>query len=184
MMRVLGVDPGSTVTGWGIVDSQRGGLHHVVHGCIRTQPKTSLPQRLGEIFAALRGVILEYQPQAAAVEDVFVSVNVQSALKLGHARGVAIAAASHQGLSIHEYSALQVKKSVVGYGRAEKQQMQEMIRVLLCMPKKAPQDAADALAVAICHINHLPHHMLRRPGLSQEPFPASEGGVLQSVALP
>lgn len=167
MLRVLGIDPGSTVTGWGIVETKGTTLHHITHGCIRTQAQESLPQRLGKIFTELTRIIKEHQPHVAAVEEIFISINVQSALKLGHARGVAIAAANNQGLPIHEYSALQVKKSVVGYGHAEKQQMQEMTRILLCMAKKAPQDAADALGVAICHINHMPTQKLRQSARSQ-----------------
>lgn len=163
-MRVIGIDPGTTTTGWGVVESNGNTLRHVANGCIRTQPGESLPDRLGMIFSELTRIIDEHKPQQAVVEEIFVSRNVQSALKLGHARGVAIAAANHQGLPIHEYTALQVKKSVVGYGRAEKQQMQEMVRILLCMTKSAPQDAADALGVAICHLNHLPSRLLR-PGV-------------------
>lgn len=160
-MRVIGIDPGTTTTGWGVVESNGNTLRHVASGCIRTQPGESLPSRLGKIFSELTRIMDEHKPQQAIVEEIFVSHNVQSALKLGHARGVAIAAANNQGLPIHEYTALQVKKSVVGYGRAEKGQMQEMVRILLCMAKNAPQDAADALGVAICHLNHLPSHLLR-----------------------
>ncbi len=157
----MGIDPGTTTTGWGIVESNGTTLRHVASGCIRTQTGESLPSRLGKIFAELTRIIIEYQPQEAIVEEIFVSHNVQSALKLGHARGVAIAAAHQRGLPIHEYTALQVKKAVVGYGHAEKGQMQEMVRILLCMAKSAPQDAADALGVAICHLNHLPAQRLR-----------------------
>lgn len=160
-MRVIGIDPGTTSTGWGIVESNGRTLRHIANGCIRTQPGETLPGRLGKIFSELLRIVAEYQPQQAAVEEIFVSQNVQSALKLGHARGVAIAAVNHQGLPIHEYTALQVKKSVVGYGRAEKKQMQEMVRILLCMDKNAPQDAADALGVAVCHLNHLPARLLQ-----------------------
>ncbi|MBF0096536.1 MAG: crossover junction endodeoxyribonuclease RuvC [Magnetococcales bacterium] len=155
-MRVIGIDPGTTTTGWGIVESEGNRLRHIADGCIRTQTGESLPNRLGKIFRELTRVMTAYQPHQAVVEEIFVSQNVQSALKLGHARGVAIAAANQHGLPIHEYTALQIKKSVVGYGRAEKQQMQEMVRILLGMAKPAAQDAADALGVAICHINHLP----------------------------
>lgn len=168
MMRILGIDPGCTVTGWGIVESKGTTLRHVANGCIRTQAQAPFPQRLGTIFADLTRIVAEHHPQAVAVEKVFVSVNVQSALKLGHARGVAIVAASSQGVPVYEYTALQVKKSVVGYGRAEKQQMQEMIRILLGMGKKVPQDAADALGVAVCHINHQPLRLLQKSALVQE----------------
>ena len=165
-MRVIGIDPGTQTTGWGVVETDGNTLRHVAHGCVRTQTGEPLPDRLGKIFTELTRVITEFQPQQAVVEEIFVSQNVQSALKLGHARGVAIVAANHLGLPIHEYTALQVKKAVVGYGRAEKSQMQEMVRILLNMPRSAPTDAADALGVAICHLNHLPRHALRSVSLS------------------
>jgi crossover junction endodeoxyribonuclease RuvC len=155
-MRVLGIDPGTVVTGWGIVEFRDRKFYHIANGCVRTQAKTPLPERLGNIFKSLSNIIAEYQPTIASVEEVFVSRNVQSALKLGHARGVAIAAISQGGLPVHEYTALQVKKSVVGYGRAEKFQVQEMVKILLSLPKTAPEDASDALAVAMCHINNIP----------------------------
>ncbi|MBF0160871.1 MAG: crossover junction endodeoxyribonuclease RuvC [Magnetococcales bacterium] len=168
-MRVIGIDPGTTSTGWGVVESNGSTLQHVASGCVRTQVGEPLPARLGKIFAELTRIVIQYQPQEAVVEEIFVSQNVQSALKLGHARGVAIAAANHRGLPVHEYTALQVKKAVVGHGHAEKRQMQEMVRILLCMGKSAPQDAADALGVAICHLNHLPARLLR-------PVPVVAGG--------
>ncbi|MEO5363520.1 MAG: crossover junction endodeoxyribonuclease RuvC [Magnetococcus sp. DMHC-8] len=171
-MRTMGIDPGTTTTGWGIVESNGTTLRHVANGCIRTRTGESMPARLGNIFAELTRIILAHQPQQVAVEDIFVSHNVASALKLGQARGVAIAAAHQQGLPIHEYTALQVKKTVVGYGHADKQQMQEMVRILLCMTKGAPQDAADALGVAICHLHHLPAHLLRTMGRSHTGVPA------------
>jgi crossover junction endodeoxyribonuclease RuvC len=155
-MRVLGIDPGTVITGWGIVEFRDRKFYHIANGSVRTNSKTALPERLGTIFASLAEVILEHQPTIAAVEEVFVSRNVQSALKLGHARGVAIAAISQAKIPVHEYTALQVKKSVVGYGRAEKNQVQEMVKMLLSLPKTAQEDASDALAVAMCHINHAP----------------------------
>lgn len=160
-MRILGVDPGTSVTGWGVVESYGSTMRHIANGCIRTQAKDPLPIRLEKIFRELSKVIILHQPQQASVEAIFVAKNAQSALKLGHARGAAITAISNQGVLVNEYSALQVKKSVVGYGRAEKHQMQEMIRILLCMKKTVPQDAADALASAVCHINNLPQQVLR-----------------------
>ncbi len=155
-MRVLGIDPGSVTTGWGVVEFQDRKFTHIANGSVKTKSKTPLPERLGTIFQDLSRVIEEHHPTIAAIEEVFVSKNIQSALKLGHARGVAIAAANHAKLPVHEYSALQVKKSVVGYGRAEKNQVQEMVKILLSLPKPAQEDASDALAVAMCHINHAP----------------------------
>ena len=155
-MRVLGIDPGTVITGWGIVEFRDRKFHHIANGTVRTKAKTPLPDRLGTIFKTLAGIISEYQPTMASVEEVFVSRNVQSALKLGHARGVAIAAISQAQLPVYEYTALQVKKSVVGYGRAEKNQVQEMVKILLSLSEVAPEDASDALACAMCHINHTP----------------------------
>ncbi|MBF0446770.1 MAG: crossover junction endodeoxyribonuclease RuvC [Magnetococcales bacterium] len=159
-MRVIGIDPGTVVTGWGIVEFRDRQFVHIANGCVRTKAQTSLPDRLGTIFKTLSQVILDYQPTTASVEEVFVSRNVQSALKLGHARGVAIAALSQAGIPVHEYSALQVKKSIVGYGRAEKNQVQAMVKMLLSLSKTAPEDASDALAAALCHINHAPRLQL------------------------
>lgn len=155
-MRVLGIDPGISVTGWGVVESLGNKYRAVAHGCIRTDAGASLPVRLGEIFTGVNLVIVKYQPQLAAVEEIFVAQNPTSALKLGHARGAAIAAINLGGLHIFEYTALQVKKAVVGYGRAEKHQVQEMVKMLLAMSKPAPTDAADALAAAVCHLNQAP----------------------------
>ncbi|MBF0108452.1 MAG: crossover junction endodeoxyribonuclease RuvC [Magnetococcales bacterium] len=161
-MRVLGIDPGLSATGWGVVASNGNSFRAVAHGAIRSRTDRSLPERLDEIFTGLSLVIAQHRPQLAVVEEIFVARNPASALKLGHARGVAIAAACHGGLSVFEYSALQVKKAVVGYGRAEKHQVQEMVRMLLAMPKQAPMDAADALAAAVCHLNQAP--LLRLTG--------------------
>lgn len=157
-VRVLGIDPGSAVTGWGIVEQREGALKHVADGCIRTQANAPLPQRLATIYNALDHIIQEFRPTMVAVEEVFVSHNVQSALKLGHARGAAIVAAAQHGLMVHEYTAVAVKKSVVGYGRAEKGQVQEMMRMLLALKAVPAQDAADALAVAVCHLHQSQWH--------------------------
>lgn len=154
---VLGVDPGSTVTGWGVVADGGGKLTCLANGGIRTTPDQPLPQRLLLIFQGLITVIEQYRPDEAAVEEVFVSHNLQSALKLGHARGAALTAIGHCRLPVHEYSALQIKKGVVGFGRAEKEQVQEMVRILLNLPKIAPKDASDAMAVAIFHHYHRPN---------------------------
>ncbi len=152
-MRVLGIDPGSRITGYGIVEQQGNRLVHVDNGAIFTDSATDFAGRLKQIFEGLSAVIAEYRPDQVAVENIFFSTNVQSALKLGQARGAAIVAAVHAGLPVAEYSALQVKQAVVGQGRAEKGQVQKMLKALLGLPEIAQADASDALAVAVCHIN-------------------------------
>ncbi|MBF0310572.1 MAG: crossover junction endodeoxyribonuclease RuvC [Magnetococcales bacterium] len=153
-MRVLGIDPGSNCTGWGVLED---GVKpaHVAHGCLRPPEDLPVAQRLLFLFRGLEGVIGQYAPQAAAVESVFVSHNAQSALKLGQARGALLAGLAASGLDVGEYTPLEVKKAVVGYGQAEKGQVQEMMKMLLSLPKAAPADASDALAVAWCHLHHL-----------------------------
>src|SRR5512140_2669306 len=153
-MRVLGIDCGSERTGYGVVDSDGQSYTLVDYGVIRCSTDLPLPERLLVIADDLREIIEEHQPDSVSIEDVFYSVNAKSALKLGHVRGVAMLEAARAGLQVSEYSPLQVKSSVVGYGRAEKTQVQQMVKAILRM-KDPPEseDAADALAVAICHIN-------------------------------
>jgi crossover junction endodeoxyribonuclease RuvC len=152
-MRVLGIDPGSRITGYGIVDQNGNKLVHVDNGAIFTDKSPDFAGRLKKIFDGLSEVIEQYRPDEVAIENIFFSTNVQSALKLGQARGAAIVAAVHAGLPVAEYSALQVKQAVVGQGRAEKGQVQKMLKALLGLPETAQADASDALAVAVCHIN-------------------------------
>jgi crossover junction endodeoxyribonuclease RuvC len=153
-MRVLGIDCGSRVTGYGVIDSDGGECHLVRCGAIRCQPSDPLPARLRSIHNGIAEIIRELQPEAAAFENLFYATNVQSALKLGHVRGVSIFAAAEANLPIFEYSPLEVKSAVTGYGRAEKIQVQQMIRALLKLSASPePYDAADALAVAICHVH-------------------------------
>lgn len=152
-MRVLGIDPGSRITGYGIVDQTGNRLVHVDNGAIFTDSADGFPGRLKRIFDGLSEIILQYHPDEVAVENIFFSTNVQSALKLGQARGAAIVAAVNANLPVSEYSALQVKQAVVGQGRAEKGQVQKMLQALLGLPEVAQADASDALAVAVCHIN-------------------------------
>ncbi len=151
-MRILGIDCGSERTGYGVIDSD-GSMHRMVAaGVIRTNTKWAFEQRLLEIARGLRKLIGEHAPESAAVEGVFYSANVKTALKLAHVRGVALLAVAEAGICLAEYSALEVKMSVVGYGRAEKSQVQMMIRSILRLPEPiASEDACDALAVAICH---------------------------------
>ncbi|HDR46132.1 MAG TPA: crossover junction endodeoxyribonuclease RuvC [Geoalkalibacter subterraneus] len=150
-MRILGIDPGSRATGWGLIEKQGNRLLHIDNGVITTRAAEPLGDRLGTIYQHLSGVITRYAPTAVAVEEIFMAKNARSALKLGHARGVALLAGFNHDLPIAEYSALQVKSAVVGYGRADKKQIQEMVRILLKLPEIAQEDASDALAVAICH---------------------------------
>lgn len=155
MERVIGIDPGSRVTGYGVIDAGPGGLHFVACGTIRTSVKAPLPHRLNEIFEGINEVIQLHGPVVAAVEEVFVANNPRSALKLGHARGAAVVAAMQNGLTVHDYSPRMVKQAVVGYGQATKSQVQHMVRVLLTLSAAPSADAADALAVAICYANQL-----------------------------
>ncbi|MCF6290542.1 MAG: crossover junction endodeoxyribonuclease RuvC [Desulfobacterales bacterium] len=151
--RILGVDPGSRVTGYGVIAKQGQQLRLIACGVIKGHARDSLPERLRLIHDGLCEVIREHGPEAAAVEDLFVAINPCSALKLGHARGVAVLAAVQQGLEVHDYTPRMVKQAVVGYGQADKLQVQQMVRVLLRLTSLPGQDAADALAVAICHAN-------------------------------
>ena len=155
-MRVLGIDCGTERTGWGVIESD-GRRHSVLgHGVICTSPRDRLEIRLASIALALRGVIAEHAPEAAAVEEVFYSQNVKTALKLAHVRGVAMLAIAEAGVLLGEYSPLEVKISVVGYGRAEKRQVQLMVRSLTGLGEAIEsEDAADAIAVAICHATHV-----------------------------
>jgi crossover junction endodeoxyribonuclease RuvC len=149
-MRILGIDPGLRITGYGVLDKIGQKLGYVASGCIRT-PDGELPERLKVILSSLSEVISQYQPQYVAVEKVFVNVNPQSTLMLGQARGSAICAAVLADLPVAEYTALQVKQAVVGNGHAKKEQVQEMVQRLLKLSGNPSPDAADALACAICH---------------------------------
>ena len=153
-MRLLGLDPGLRTTGWGIIDVDGNRLSHVADGAVRPAPGASLADRLAELYAGLELVIAAHRPDEAAVEETFVNRNPASTLKLGQARGVVLLAPARAGLAVAEYPANLVKKSLVGAGHAAKQQVAMMVRTLL--PNAAPEtaDAADALAVAICHAHH------------------------------
>jgi len=152
---VLGIDCGSERTGYGVIESDGSAHRMLAAGVIRTSPKQPFADRLLEIAKALRVIIRVHLPESAAVEEVFYSANVKTALKLAHVRGVALMAAAEAGLELAEYSPLEVKTSVVGYGRAEKYQVQVMARSLLGASEvMKSEDACDALAVAICHVTH------------------------------
>ncbi len=151
-LRVLGVDPGSRITGFGIVEFRQRSLHYVYGGTIKLA-QYPFAVRLHHIYKGLAAVIEEHQPQVMAVEKVFVAHNAESALRLGHARGAAMVAATNAAVEVVEYTALQVKQAVVGNGKADKTQVQHMVRVLLGLRQKPTADTADALACGICHLH-------------------------------
>ena len=152
--RVLGIDPGSHVTGYGVVEKVRNDLRWVAHGEIRPEKGGLFSSCLQTIYEGLREAIRQAAPDALAIEDIFYGKNVRSLIKQGHVRGAAILAGNNMASPVFEYSPLEIKKAVVGYGRAEKGQVQQMVRAILNLPELPPPDAADALAVAICHIHH------------------------------
>lgn len=152
MTLILGIDPGSRITGYGVIDSDGYNADYVTSGCIKTGEK-SLPQRLSIIYAGVQELLLEFSPEEVAIESVFMHRNADSALKLGQARGAAICAVVNQSLEIAEYSPTEIKQSVVGKGNAHKEQVQHMVQVLLKLNSSPQSDAADALAVAVCHAN-------------------------------
>lgn len=175
--RILGIDPGLRMTGFGVIDMQGQKLSYVASGCIKSDGNQHLPQRLGTLFEGISEVINRYQPDIAAVEQVFSNVNPQSTLLLGQARGAAITALVARQLSVSEYTALQVKQSVVGHGKAAKQQVAHMVMRLLTLPGEPGSDAADALACAICHA-----HASQGLGQLAAPGRRQRGGRLLALA--
>lgn len=163
-MRVLGIDPGTAITGYGVVEEVQGELEPLAFGVIKTPADQPLPRRLQLIYRAISDLAEEWKPTAAAVEELFFSRNVRTAMSVGQARGVALLALADAGLDVAEYTPLAIKQAVTGYGNADKAQIQEMVRLLLRLEKvPRPDDAADALAVAICHL-----HSARLAALSWE----------------
>ena len=154
-MRILGIDPGSETTGWGVVEGEARRYRLVEYGTVKASPKERFPARLLKIYEGMEAIIAKHRPDACSVEEAFYATNVKVALKLGQVRGVLLLAAERAGLEINEYSPRLVKQTVVGYGNAEKHQVQEMVRVLLSLKSvPEPHDAADALAIGICHFHH------------------------------
>jgi len=153
--RILGIDPGSRITGWGVVDARGPVVRYVASGCLRTQG-AEMADRLREIFTGISGIVAQYRPAELAIERVFVHRNADSALKLGQARAAAICASFGIELSVHEYAARAVKLAVVGQGGAEKPQVAHMVRALLQLGSPLAADEADALAVALCHAHSRP----------------------------
>jgi crossover junction endodeoxyribonuclease RuvC len=152
-MRTIGIDPGSLITGYGIIEPVDGRPCHVASGRVIAPAGMAFNGRLKAIYSHLTEVIARHTPQVMAIEDLFFARNVKTALKLGHVRGVAMLAGLNAGLPIAEYSPLVVKQALVGYGRAQKEQVQEMVRLLLGLEAVPDSDTADALAVAICHLH-------------------------------
>ncbi|MGZ5000740.1 MAG: crossover junction endodeoxyribonuclease RuvC [Methylomonas sp.] len=153
MTRILGIDPGSRITGYGVVESTPRGLRYIASGCIRVKAE-DFPERLKQIFDGVSQVIELYQPQQMAIEQVFMHKNADSALKLGQARGAAICATMNQRLPVFEYAARQVKQALVGKGSAEKAQVQHMVKILLSIQGEMQIDASDALAISLCHCHY------------------------------
>jgi len=161
-VRIFGIDPGSERTGYGCVESD--GRRHVLVACgtVAVPPGDTFPNRLARIHSGLSALLTSYRPDCVAIENLFHAANVRSALKLGHARGVAMLAAVEAGCDIVEYTPAEIKRAVVGYGRAEKQQVGQMVKLLLGLrAAPTPHDAADALAVAICHLHSMPPGRLK-----------------------
>jgi len=154
-LRILGIDPGSHVTGYGIIEKKGNYLRHVLHGEIKAKKESPLSIMLISIYQQLSAVIEQNAPQAIALENIFYGKNVRSLIKQAQVRGVVIFAGADKGMPVFEYSPLEVKKAVVGYGRAEKRQVQIMVKAILKLTALPPADAADALATAICHANFL-----------------------------
>lgn len=158
-MIILGIDPGLALTGYGLVEERDGGFNRVASGFIRTAGDTAPALRLAEIFNRVEELIAHYRPRAMAVEKLFFCKNVRTALQVGEARGTIILAAAKSNLALFEYTPLQVKQAVAGYGRADKLQVQHMVQLLLRLPEcPAVDDEADALAVALCHLQHRHYH--------------------------
>ncbi|NLN07831.1 MAG: crossover junction endodeoxyribonuclease RuvC [Firmicutes bacterium] len=151
-MRILGIDPGIATTGFAVLETDGIKSRALIYGCIRTSAGQPMPDRLHTLYSRLQEILSSYQPDNVAIEKLFFAKNANSAMQVGEARGVAVLAACHAGLAVFEYTPLQVKQAVVGYGKAEKGQVQQMVKLLLALEEiPRPDDAADALAIAICH---------------------------------
>ncbi len=176
IVRILGIDPGLNHMGWGVIDSEDNRLRHVAHGTVNSRPAEAMAVRLSSIYSELAKIIVTWQPQEAAIEEVFFNKNAGTSLRLGMARGVALLAPAMAGLTVAEYAANLVKKSVVGAGHADKTQVAMMVGILL-PGVKAKADAADALAVAICHAHHRNAPGLESArGATPSPRPSPRGG--------
>jgi crossover junction endodeoxyribonuclease RuvC len=173
-VKIFGIDPGSDRTGYGCIETD-GSRHRVVlSGAISSPSATAFPEKLLRIHTRLAALIIECRPDCVAIESIFFAANARSALKLGHARGVAVLAAVEAGVPVVEYSPAEIKRAVVGYGRAEKHQVQQMVKLVLGLARApSPHDVADALAVAICHVHSTRPGLPGLPGVSAAPARAS-----------
>lgn len=152
-MIILGIDPGTASTGWGVLEVTREGYHVHGYGCLRTKPTQEKGERLDDIYRGIGELVGRFRPDLLALERLFFNRNVKTAMQVGEARGVVILAAHQGGVPVEEYTALQVKEALSGYGRASKREMQDVVQLLLCMDKRpTPDDAADALGLALCHV--------------------------------
>lgn len=163
MALILGIDPGSRITGYGLIEEFRQGHHYIASGCIRVQ-SDHFPDRLQTIFSSITDIVTQYQPQQMAIEQVFMHKNADAALKLGQARGAAICAVQCHNVDVYEYAARQVKQALVGKGNADKYQVQHMVKALLALQGEIQLDASDALALALCH-SHTMQTQRRLQGL-------------------
>lgn len=160
-MRILGIDPGTAIMGHGLIEQRGNILKPLQYGSWRTSPNSPMPERLLSLYKELEAFIKEYQPDVLAVEELFFNRNTTTAISVGQARGIVLLAGAQAGLAVYEYTPLQVKQAVVGYGKADKQQVQHMVKALLGLQEiPKPDDTADALAIAICHAHSA--HLLRR----------------------
>jgi crossover junction endodeoxyribonuclease RuvC len=161
-MIILGIDPGTATTGFGVTKKEGNKLYHIDYGCIETKSNTAMPDRLNEILKQTEKIIKKYKPEVMACEELFFFKNAKTVITVAQARGVLIVAARKNKIPVFEYTPLQVKQALTGYGRAEKEQMQKMIKILLNLDKiPKPDDAADALAVAICHANSVKMNLVQ-----------------------
>lgn len=153
-MIILGIDPGTATTGYGVIESEKGKIKEIAYGCVLTKSTESLETRLITIFDELTEIIKKFKPEMVAVEELFFASNTKTAISVGHARGVILLACSKAKVPVYEYTPLQVKQAICGYGRGDKQQIQKMVKALLNLEEvPKPDDAADGLAIAICHAN-------------------------------
>lgn len=151
-LRIIGIDPGSRITGYGVVEKKGPKILHIDNGCLTTRVNDSMAERLGQIYEGLLEVFEKYRPEVAVIEEVFFAKNVASSIKLGEARGIALLAAVQSRIPVFEYATREVKQAMTGYGQATKEQIQKMVKATLSLPEIAQEDASDALAVAICHL--------------------------------